>query len=148
MFKTYLNSILIPVILGGLVGLITRGNFATLVKPSLTPPGFIFPIIWTILYILMGLGYGYLKVHNLNTLDIKKAYYTQLIVNLIWPIIFFLFHLRLLAFIWIIILDYLVLSMIIKFIKKEKWVGLIQIPYLVWVLFATYLNLFFYLLNR
>ncbi len=148
MFKTYLKSILIPVILGGLVGLITRGNFATLVKPSLTPPGFIFPIIWTILYILMGLGYGYLKVHNLNTLDIKKAYYTQLIVNLIWPIIFFLFHLRLLAFIWIIILDYLVLSMIIKFIKKEKWVGLIQIPYLVWVLFATYLNLFFYLLNR
>ena len=149
MFKTYLKAILIPLLLGALIGFLTQGqmDFARLQKPPLAPPAWLFPVVWSILYTLMGISYARLQSKNLVTADIQKIYYFQLLVNLIWPIIFFTLSLRLIALIWIIILDILVLKMVITFYKQEKWVGLIQIPYLIWVLFATYLNLFFFLLN-
>lgn len=148
-FKVFLKSILIPVIIGGIVGLIISGSidYNSLQKPVLSPPSILFPIVWTILYILMGISYGILKSNNLTDSKINLIYYLQLFVNAMWSIIFFTLKFRLFAFIWIIILDILVIIMIIKFYNKNKLSGLLQVPYLLWILFASYLNLSIYLLN-
>jgi len=148
--RIYAKAILIPVVLGGIVGFIISGfiDYNLLEKPFLAPPSILFPIIWTILYILMGISYGILDSKSLVDSEINIIYYLQLIVNLLWPIAFFVLKWRLFAFIWIIGLAILVFYMIIKFYRKDKLAGLLQIPYLVWTLFATYLNLFVYLLNR
>ena len=148
--KVWIKSILIPVILGGIVGLIISRfmDYNTLNKPPLSPPGFIFGIVWTILYILMGISYGILDNKNLMDEKINKIYYLQLIVNLIWPILFFVFKWRLFSAIWIILLVILVIKMIIDFYRKNKLSAYLQIPYLLWTIFATYLNIGVYLLNR
>jgi len=148
-FKTFFKSILIPVLVGAIVGLITSSfnDFDSLVKPFLAPPAILFPIVWTILYILMGISYGILKNNSLTSQNIDSIYYAQLVVNALWPIFFFILKWRLFSFIWIILLAVLVIVMIIRFYKQNKIAGLLQIPYLLWVIFATYLNLGFYLLN-
>lgn len=148
--KTYVVSILIPVIVGLVVGLITSPtmDYFNLQKPFLAPPGAVFPIVWTILYILMGISYAILKTNYLNDKEIDKVYYTQLVVNALWSIIFFNLEWRLLAFIWIILLAVLVANMIVKFYDKNRVAGLLQIPYILWILFAAYLSLGFYILNR
>lgn len=148
--KTYIKSILIPVIIGGIIGVIISGSidYNALQRPALAPPSNFFPIIWTILYILMGLSYGILKDKSLIDLETNVIYYIQLFVNALWSIIFFTLKWRLFAFIWIIFLDILVIIMINRFYKKDKLAGLLQIPYLLWILFASYLNLAVYLLNR
>ena len=149
-FKIYAKSILIPVIIGGIVGFIISGSidYNFLQKPFLAPPSILFPIMWTILYILMGVSYGILADKSLIDSKTNVIYYLQLIVNALWSIIFFTLKWRLLAFIWIILLDILVIVMIIKFYQKNKISGLLQIPYLLWSLFASYLNLFIYMLNK
>ncbi len=149
-FKTYTISILIPLILGGIVGLIISGSmdYNSLQKPFLSPPGFLFPIVWTILYILMGVSYGILQTNSHVDGKINIIYYSQLLVNLLWPIAFFVLKWRLFAFIWIVLLAILVFIMIVKFYKKDKLAGLLQVPYLLWTLFASYLNLFVYILNK
>ena len=148
--KIYAISILIPVILGGIVGLIISGSmdYNSLQKPFLSPPVILFPIVWTILYILMGVSYGILQVNSKVDAEINLIYYGQLFVNLLWPIAFFVLKWRLFAFIWIVLLAILVFVMILKFYQKNKLAGLLQIPYLLWTLFASYLNLFVYLLNK
>ncbi len=148
--KMYALAIIIPLALGGIVGFITSGSmdYDVLRQPALSPPGFLFPIVWTILYILMGVSFGLLMDKGVLDDNAKWIYYIQLFVNLVWPILFFTLKWRLLAFIWIIVLDFLVLTMVVKFYGKDKIAGLLQIPYLAWVLFATYLNLGVYLLNR
>lgn len=148
--KIYVKSILIPVFIGGIVGLIISGSidYNSLQKPFLAPPSILFSIVWTILYILMGVSYGILESKSLIEPKTKFIYYLQLFVNATWSIIFFTLKWRLFAFIWIILLDLLVIIMIIEFYKKNKIAGLIQIPYLLWVLFASYLNLAVYLLNK
>ena len=146
----YIKSILFPVLVGALVGLITSGSmdYNILQKPPLAPPGAVFPIVWTILYILMGISYGILKVNNQTDEEIDWIYYIQLAINALWSIIFFNFKWRLFAFIWIILLVVAIISMIRKFFGKNKVAGLLQIPYILWVIFATYLNFGFYILNR
>ena len=147
--KKWLKAVLVPVVLGGIVGLFISMfmDYNTLNKPPLSPPGFIFGIVWTILYILMGISYGLLESKDLVDNQINKVYYSQLIVNLIWPVLFFVFKLRLISAIWIILLAILVVKMIIEFYKKDKLAAYLQIPYLLWTLFATYLNIGVYLLN-
>lgn len=149
-FKIYAKSILIPVIVGGIVGLIISGSidYNTLQKPFLSPPSILFPIVWTILYILMGISYGILQSNQLADKKINTIYYLQLAVNALWSIFFFTLKWRLFAFLWIILLDVLVIIMIKKFYDKNKTAGLLQIPYIIWTLFATYLNLGVYLLNK
>ncbi len=148
--KIYIKSILIPVILGGIVGLIISKSidYNSLEQPLLSPPSILFPLVWTILYILMGVSYGILKNKGLTDKDVDLIYYLQLAVNLIWPIAFFLLKFRIFAVIWIIILLILIIFMIISFYKKEKISGILQIPYLIWTLFATYLNIAIYILNK
>ena len=148
--KMYALAIIIPLALGGIVGFITSGSmdYDMLRQPALSPPAILFPIVWTILYILMGVSFGLLMDKGVLDDNAKWIYYIQLFVNLVWPILFFTLKWRLLAFIWIIVLDFLVLTMVVKFYGKDKIAGMLQIPYLAWVLFATYLNLGVYLLNR
>lgn len=148
--KIYIKSILTTVILGGIVGFIISGfiDYNSLQKPPFAPPGFLFPIVWTILYILMGISYGIFKINNLVDSKINFIYYLQLIVNLLWPIAFFVFKWRFFAFLWILLLVVLVIKMIIEFYNKNQLSGLLQVPYLLWLFFATYLNLGVYLLNR
>lgn len=144
------KNIVIPIALGGLVGLIISQfmDYNTLQKPPLSPPGFIFGIVWSILYLLMGIAYGMLVYKGKSDAEVSKIYWTQLIINLIWPILFFVFKIRLFSSIWIIILLILVISMVIKFYKKDKIIGYSQIPYLLWIMFATYLNIGVYILNE
>ena len=141
---------LFPVIIGGVIGLIISKSIDhnTLQKPPLSPTSILFPIVWTILYVLMGISYGILDSKSLIELKTKIIYSLQLFVNATWSLIFFTLKWRLFAFIWIIILDVLVIVMIIDFFKKNKTAGLLQIPYLLWIIFASYLNLGVYLLNK
>lgn len=148
--KIYIKSILIPVIVGGIVGLIISSSidYNSLERPFLAPPSIAFPIVWTILYILMGVSYGILKSKQLIDSEIDLIYYIQLGVNSLWSIFFFLVKWRLFSFIWIIVLTILIIIMILKFYNKDKVAGLLQIPYLLWVLFASYLNIAIYILNK
>ena len=141
--KHLIKDILIPVIMGGIIGLIISPfmNYQNLTKPPFSPPGIVFPIVWTILYIIM--GYSFNKQNEQN----KTIYYTQLIVNGLWSIIFFIFQWYLLSSIWIVLLIILVIIMIYKFYNENKLSGLINLPYLIWLLFALYLSIGVYLLN-
>ena len=141
--KHLIKDILIPVIMGGIIGLIISPfmNYQNLTKPPFSPPGIVFPIVWTILYIIM--GYSFNKQNEQN----KTIYYTQLIVNGLWSIIFFIFKWYLLSSIWIVLLIILVIIMIYKFYNENKLSGLINLPYLIWLLFALYLSIGVYLLN-
>ena len=144
-----IKYVLVPLIVGGIVGFIISNfmDYETLNKPFLAPPKLAFPIVWTIIYILMGISYGIINEKGINDTKSKFLYYSQLAVNALWSIIFFVFKLRFFAFIWIIFLDVLVILMTIDFYKKNKLAGLLQILYIIWILFATYLNFAFFILN-
>lgn len=133
-YKKLLLFILIPLSLGTLVGILTS---STSNVESIIPP-WIFPIVWTILYILMGIS-SYLIYEKTN--EIPKIYIIQLIFNLLWSFVFFTFNLKTLAFIWIIFLILLVIIMIKDFLSKFKLAGYLQIPYLIWLIIAAILNL-------
>ena len=140
---------ILPLIIGGIVGIITSGymNYNDLIKPTLSPPGIVFPIAWTIIYLLIGISYMLLKEKGEISKETKQLYYAQLIFNYLWTFIFFVFKLRLLSVLWIIILDVLVIIMTYQFYKQNKLSGILLIPYVLWLLFATYLNISIYFLN-
>ena len=148
MIKRIIYSLL-PIVGGALVGLIISGymNYGDIIKPPLSPPSYIFPIVWTILYILMGISYFIATKNNENDKDLNQIYLLQLFVNLFWPIIFFVLKMYFTAFLWIILLIILVIVMIKELLKNNKISGYLQIPYLIWLLFATYLNIGIFLLN-
>lgn len=135
-YKRLLIFILVPLLLGALVGILTvpNANIDSII------PSWVFPIVWTILYILMGVS-SYIIYEETN--EISKIYITQLIFNLLWSFVFFKFKLFTLAFIWILLLILLVIIMIRDFISKNKTAGLLQIPYLIWLIIAAILNLTF-----
>lgn len=147
--KNIIIAIIIPLGLGFIFSLFTNSGtvYKQMIKPPLSPPGYLFPIVWTILYILMGIS-SYL-IYKKVGLDNKaiKIYLIQLFVNLFWTIIFFNFRLYLLAFLWIILLIVLVATMIKEFYKIDKKAAYLQIPYLIWIIFASYLNFFIFILN-
>ncbi len=145
----YVKSILVPLIVGAIVGFIISGfmDYGALQKPPLAPPGILFPIVWTILYVLMGISYGRLKANNLTDEKIDFIYYLQLAMNALWSIFFFVFKWRFFSVLWILALLIAILIMIVRFYEKDKIAGILQIPYLLWVIFATYLNIGFYVLN-
>ena len=148
-FLVFLKSILVPVALGSLIGFLISGSmgYEEMPKPFLAPPSIVFPIVWTILYILMGVSYGILKNNNLTDTKTSFLYYSQLIVNLIWPILFFVLDFKFFSFLWIILLIILTISMIKAFYEKNKISGILQIPYLIWLCFAAYLNLAIFLMS-
>ena len=133
-YKRLLTFILIPVILGGLVGLVTSVN--TDIDSIL--PKWIFPVVWTILYILMGIS-SYLIYEQIG--EVPRIYIIQLIFNLLWSFVFFKFKWFTFAFIWIIILFILVIRMIREFREIDEKAGNLQIPYAIWLIVAAILNL-------
>ncbi len=153
-WKQLIISILISVGIGALAGLLTRNSmdvYSMFNKPPLAPPGWLFPIVWIVLYVLMGIS-AYL-VYSADVLqeDKEKAlsvYSLQLFFNFLWSIVFFNFEARLLSFIILIILWILIVIMIILFNRVSKVAAKLQIPYLLWVTFAGYLNFMVYYLNR
>ena len=146
----WIKSIILPLALGAIVGLIIMPfmDYKSLEKPPLSPPSIVFPIVWTILYLLMGISYALLKQKSLVDSSVNISYYVQLVLNLLWPIAFFVFKWRLFAFIWILLLDIAITTMIRVFFSKDKLAGILQVPYFIWSLFATYLNLGIYILNK
>ncbi len=139
----------LPLAVGGIVSLLIMGNidYSALVKPPFAPPSILFPIAWTIIYLLMGISFYLYKKDNKEFNIIDKVYYIGLTINALWSIIFFLLKMRLLAVIWIIILDIFVILLIWLFFKKKKISSYLNIPYLLWCLFATYLTIGIYFLN-
>ncbi|MBQ4561564.1 MAG: tryptophan-rich sensory protein [Clostridia bacterium] len=142
--KPLLISILISLGTGIIAGLITRGSvadYASLDKPAFAPPGWLFPLVWGILYILMGIS-AFLIYESICTNRDRalKLYALQLGVNFLWPIIFFNLKLYTLAFIWILALWILIIAMITSFYRCNKTAAYLQIPYFVWVTFATVLT--------
>ena len=142
-------SIFIPLILGSIVGFLLMNSYdfyQTLNKPFFAPPNWIFPIVWSVLYLLMGISY-YIVMNIDDNKLIKQVYNLQLFFNLLWPIVFFMFEQLLLSSIWIIGLDVLIIVMILFFSKISKKASFLQIPYLIWTLFATILNISIFILN-
>lgn len=142
--------ILLPVVLGGLIGFITKDyiDYQSLNRPPLSPPKILFPIAWTIIYLLMGFAYyNYKKEYNINNDSTTKIYYIQLIVNLLWSVIFFVFKLRFIAVLWIITLLVLIILLYCKFFEKTRLSSYLLIPYIIWTTFATYLTIGIYILN-
>lgn len=147
-YKKLFISILIPVLLGSIIGLIINNDsYDIIIKPVLSPPDWLFPVVWTILYVLMGISSYLIYRDDGIASEAFGVYKLQLFVNLMWSIIFFVFKFYLVSFVWILILDALVIYMIIKFYKINKMASYLQIPYLLWILFASYLTLGVYLLN-
>ena len=145
-------SILLPLIIGGISGYFTASNieswYVNLNKPSFNPPNYLFGPVWTTLYILMGISFFLiLNSAKANKNRLIAIYLFQLVLNFLWSFIFFKFHALGIAAIEIILLWFSILYMIIMFYKTNKWAALINIPYLLWVSFASVLNISIYLLN-
>jgi translocator protein len=141
--------IITPLIGGSIVGLIINKSidYNYLVNPPLSPPSYLFPVVWSILYILIGIAYYIYRKNNNDDYLTIKLYYIQLIFNYLWSIIFFILKLRILAVIWIIMLTIIIVYLMIRFYKEERISFYLFIPYILWVLFATYLNIGVVILN-
>lgn len=143
-------SILIPLAAGSLSSLFSghMSSYSVLNKPPLSPPGIIFPIVWTILYILMGISaYIVFSSNNPNREKALLFYSLQLFFNFCWSIIFFRFSLYLFSFIWLIILVFLIIITVSQFYIVNPISAYLQIPYLLWCIFAAYLNLSIFIMN-
>lgn len=149
--KPLLTSLLISLGVGGLSAMLTKNNMAvysSLNQPPFAPPGFIFPIVWTILFVLMGISAYLIAISSSESkIGALTIYAIQLVINFFWSIFFFNLKNYTFSFLWLLVLLVFILIMILKFYKINKTAGLLQIPYFLWVLFAGYLNLMIALLN-
>jgi len=145
----YAKSILIPVVVWAVVWIVMNSfiDYETLNLPSLAPSSATFPIVWTILYILMWISYWIILDKWLTDKKLNILYYIQLWVNALRSVVFFILKWRRFSFGWIILLDVLVLILLIKLYRKNKTAWLLQIPYMIRILFATYLTLAVCLIN-
>ncbi len=153
-WKPYLFWILLTEAVGAFSGWLTREGTKlyqqTIVKPPLSPPGWVFPVIWTILFALMGISAARIclappsKARNLGL----NLFVAQLVVNFFWSPIFFNLQAYGFAFFWLLLLGSLVLTMIFVFRKTDPTAAKLQIPYQLWLTFAAWLNLGVWYLNR
>lgn len=143
-------SILIPLIIG-FIGSMLGGSMAlfdNIKKPIFAPPAIIFPIVWGILYILMGISSYLVYISDSVYKKIGLIFYAiQLVVNALWTMIFFRFENFLFAFIWLLLLLGIVVIMLFYFYNSDKKAFYLQIPYLIWLIFALILNYSIYTLN-
>lgn len=152
-WKPLLISLALPLAVGGLSAFLTKNSmeaFAALNQPPLSPPGWVFPVAWTILYSLMGLACYLVYTapgHKDKAQSALKLYGLQLAVNFIWPLLFFRFGLYGFAFFWLLLLWLLVYRTKREFAAISPLAGKLMLPYLLWLTFAAYLNLGVALLN-
>lgn len=153
-WKTYVFWILLTEAVGGLSGWLTREGTKifneTIIQPPLSPPPLVFPIVWGILYALMGISAAriYLSTKSPERSRGLNLYFAQLVVNFFWSLIFFNAQAFGFAFLWLLLLWGLVLWMILTFRKVDPIAAWLQIPYLLWLTFAAYLNFGVWYLNR
>jgi len=152
-WKTYLFWILFTEVVGFLSGWLTRESTRlyseTIIQPALSPPAIVFPIVWTILFALMGIGAARIDLSPTSPKRTQslRIYIFQLAVNFFWSIIFFNLQKYGFALLWLVFLWALILRMIGSFRKVDRTAALLQIPYLLWVTFAAYLNFGVWVLN-
>lgn len=153
--KPYVISIAIALGVGALAAFFTRNGmdiYQTVTQPPLSPAPAVFPIVWTILYTLMGISSAMIYVKGaekgIDTTLPLKIYAVQLAANFLWTIVFFNLRWYLFAYIWLMALWVVIIVMIVQFRKISRPAAYLQIPYLLWVTFASYLNLMIYILNR
>lgn len=151
--RPYLISAGIALAVGGLSGLLSMDAMEAYtnltIKPALTPPGWLFGVAWSILYALMGISAARIWLYATGTERSRglNLYVAQLIVNFFWSLIFFNARAYGFALIWLLFLWTLVLLMILQFNKVDKKAARLQIPYLLWLTFAAYLNFGVWVLN-
>lgn len=153
-YKSLIISVIISLSVGGLSALLTMKNmslFDEVKKPPLSPPAVLFPIVWTVLYILMGISSAIVFEHRVfKKSEAEKGlliYAVSLVINFFWSIIFFNFRAFTFAFFWLLLLWCAILYMIAQFYKVNKLSSYLQIPYLIWVTFAGYLTFAISILN-
>lgn len=134
---------------GSLIGLIARPGeqFQALNAPPLVPPAWVFGVAWSVFYILMAVSITLILGKTHPSSSAAKLYFAQLIVNFIWPILFFSFGFLTFSFVWILLLIALVAAMICAFWRVSVPAAVLQLPYFLWLLFAAYLNLGYVVLN-
>lgn len=152
--RPYVISVVIALAVGGISALLTMNNmdlYSKIEQPALAPPPWLFPVVWTILYVLMGIGaalvYNRKDFKPEETRNALIIYAINLALNFFWSILFFNLEAYLFAFIWLVALWIVIIAMIISFRKVSPVAAYLQIPYLLWVTFAGYLNLAIYILN-
>ena len=153
-FKTYIISSAISLSVGLLSTLFTMGNMelSGIKQPTFSPPAFLFPIVWSVLYILMGISSAKIHEKRMSSPEVVRnaisTYASSLIINFFWSIIFFNFGSFFIAFLWIVLLEFFVIKTINQYSKIDKTAALLQIPYAIWIAFAGLLTLSITLLNR
>lgn len=154
MRKALIICLLIPLAVGGLAAWLTMDSmaqFAALAQPLLSPPGWVFPVVWTILYLLMGWASFLIWKSGAPQAAKKRAlglYGVQLAVNFVWPLLFFRAGLYGFALIWLVILLVMVVETMLAFGRIDRRAAWLLAPYFLWLLFAAYLNAGVWLLNR
>jgi tryptophan-rich sensory protein len=144
-------SIIIVFIVGAIGSVATSPQipvwYATLARPAWAPPNWLFPVVWTILYILIGISLFLVWRKSLESKQALVVFAVQLGLNLLWSLVFFGLHSIVGGLVIILMLWMAILANIIVFYRISRWAGLILLPYLVWVSIASYLNYSIYLLN-
>lgn len=151
---TFISAIIIPLAVGGFSAFLTKDSmniYETVNTPPLSPPAFLFPVVWTALYVLMGVSSGIIWLRREENKERAEnallIYAASLVFNFIWSLIFFNFRMYLFSFIWLTVLFVLIIFTIVKYRKLSPLSAYLQLPYLLWVAFAGYLNFGIYLLN-
>ena len=152
--KQILSALFLPLSIGLLSALLTGSammTFRLMEKPPLSPPGWLFPVVWTVLYLLMGTAsFLVFSSPTATSEDIRQALFSyglQLFFNFFWSLLFFGMKAYLPAFLWLCVLLFLILLTTLQFYRIDKRAAYLMIPYILWVTFAGYLNLTIYLLN-
>lgn len=150
----YIAAVAIPISVGLLSTIFTKDNmnvYEELIVPNVAPPSYVFPIVWTALYTLMGVSsamiYNRRNTDKLKVRQALTAYAISLVINFGWSIIFFNANAFLLSFLWLILLLYFIIKTISEYRRIEPVAAYLQIPYALWVIFAGYLNIAIYFLN-
>ena len=151
-WKRLIFCLVLPLAVGGLATLLSggMGSYKGLEQPPLSPPGWVFPVVWTALYLMMGYASWRVWESGKPKIAIRRAwvfYGIQLGLNFIWPILFFRFQWFLVAFVVLVLLWIAILQTMRLFTRLEERAGDLLIPYLLWVTFAGYLNFGVFLLN-
>ncbi len=151
---TFVIAIIIPLAIGGFSAFLTRENmklYDEINSPPLSPPAFLFPVVWTILYVLMGISSAFIWLNRSEGKDTADRglliYAASLFFNFVWSLVFFNFKAYLFAFVWLLVMLALIILTVINYKKVVPLAAYLQIPYVLWVAFAGYLNFGVWILN-
>lgn len=149
----FVCALVIPLATGGLSSFLTSDavtQYAMMEKPALSPPGILFPVVWTVLYLMMGIASYFIfisKADGMTRFNALYTYFGQLAMNFCWSIFFFNLGSYLFSFIWLLTMWVLIILCTLQFYRINRAAGLLMVPYLLWTTFAAYLNLAVYILS-